>query len=340
MKIEQKELEPQLLQVSVAVSADDYLEIEKKRTSEVRRNAEFKGFRKGMVPASLIKKMYGEQILGEAVNQVVGEALENYLKEKEYRVMGEPLPSETQPENEWIDGNDFNFNFDVAITPEINIEPSKEDVVTKYNVSATAKEKKDLVERFKKYQEEDMKKAKEEGKEDKVVKTDEEIEKQVEDSLSAQLSSEADWRFNKDVRDYFVKKANLTLPSAFLKRWLIAANKEKLSAEDVEKEYPRFEEDFKWQLVRSYLFGKYKFEFSQDDLKESARAYVRYQYAMYGMQDLPDEILEGSVAEILKSREQVSRLMENVEEQKVLEKLKGEITVKSKKITSEKFREL
>ena len=333
MKIEQKELEPQVLQINVGIVAADYLEVEKKRTSEIRKNAEFKGFRKGMVPASLIKKMYGEQILAESVNQVVGEALENYLKEKEYRVIGEPLPSETQPENTWEDGNDFSFNFDVALTPEINLEPSKEDTVTKYAVSASAKEKKDMIERFKKFQQEDK-------REDKVVKTDEEIEKEVNDSLSSQLSSEADWKFNKDIRDYFVQKAAMTLPSSFLKRWLLAANKEKLSAEDIEKEYLKFEEDFKWQLVRSYLFGKYKFELSPEDIQESARGYVRYQYAMYGMADVPEEIINQSASEILKDRNQINRLMENVEEQKVLEKLKSEITIKSKKITSDKFREL
>jgi len=335
MKITKKELEPGVLRINVKVAAEDYAENERKRTAEVRRNADFKGFRKGNVPASLIKKMYGEQILGESVNQAVGEALEEYLKKGKYNILGEPLASEEQAEIVWESGNDFSFNFDVALRPEINVEPAKEDEITQYNISASAKEKKDAVENMKKFYEE---RKKEDEKFE--VKSDEEIEKEVSERLEGQLKGEADWRLNKDIRDYFVQKAGITLPADFLKRWLLDANKGKFSKEDIEKDYPNFEADFKWQLVRGYLMNKFGFKIEDKDLEEAAEAFVSYQYAMYGIGNVPAEILKEAAANVLKDQNQINRLLENVEDQKVLGKLRETVSLKSKKITSEKFREL
>lgn len=335
MKIEKKELENKVLRIILNVAAADYAELEKKRTSEVRRNADFKGFRKGNVPVSLIKKMYGEQILGEAVNQTVGEALEEYLKKGKYNILGEPLAAEDQEDAVWESGNDFCFKFDVALRPEINLEPAGTDEITQYNISASAKEKKEMAENMKKYYEE-QKKADEKAE----VKTDEEIEKEVAERLDSQLKSEADWRLNKDIRDYFVNKAGITLPADFLKRWLFEANKGKFSKEDIEKDYSNFESDFKWQLIRSYLMEKYGFKIEDKDLEEAARSYVSYQYAMYGLSGVPQELINEAAANLLKDQNQIGRLLESVEDQKVLEKLRSTVTLKAKKITSEKFREL
>ncbi|MBO7547200.1 MAG: trigger factor family protein, partial [Bacteroidales bacterium] len=75
MKVTEKKIDDLNLEVTVLVEKDDYASAEKKRLNETRRNAEFKGFRKGMVPASLIQRVYGGQILADAVNEVVSEAL-------------------------------------------------------------------------------------------------------------------------------------------------------------------------------------------------------------------------------------------------------------------------
>lgn len=332
MKVTKKQINAQLLEIAIEVVAADYAEIERKRTVEVRKNADFKGFRKGMVPASLIRKMYGEQILGEAVNQVVGEALENYLKENKMHVLGEPLASEKQPEVEWKDGNDFCFKFDVALSPEIKLEPSKSDEVAKYVISASAKEKTDMVANMKKFYAE--------KKDEKETKTDEEIEKEVDERLKSSLESESDYRLNQDIRKFYVDKAAMELPSDFLKRWLFEANKGKFTMDDINKEYDAFEADLKWQLVRGYLMDKYGFKIEQKDIEEAAEAYVSYQYAMYGLGNVPQDLIKEAAVNMLKEQSQVNRLVENVEDQKVMSKLRETITIKDKKITSAKFREL
>ena len=190
MKVKEKKIDDLNRQLTIEVAAADYAEIEKKKLAERRRTAEFKGFRKGMVPASLIKRVYGEQALVEAVNQVIGQALDKHITDKKLRILGEPLASEKQPQIEWADGNDFTFVFDLGLSPEVNVEVEKTDTVPSYTVSVAAKDKAPMIENMKKYYAEH----KEEGQEAKTdeAKTDEEIEKEVSERMKNQYQSEAE----------------------------------------------------------------------------------------------------------------------------------------------------
>ena len=325
--------------MTIEVEAADYAEIERKKLAERKRTADFKGFRKGMAPASLIKKFFGEQCLVEAVNQVLSQALDTHIKDNSLRIIGEPLSSENQPEVEWKDGNNFTFVFDLGLYPEINFDVVKDDKVPSYTVTISAKDKATMVENLKKYYEEKNKSAEEQSAA-KEEKSDEDIEKEAAERLEAQFKNEAEWRLSKDIRDYFVNKAGISLPEAFLKRWLLVANQGKVTKEDIEKEFDAFLADFRWQLVRGYLMKKYDLKIDEKDLQEAVEAFVTYQYAMYGLGNLPKEMIQEAVVNVLKNQEQVQRIAENVEDSKVMSKLKEEITLEPTKITSLKFKDL
>lgn len=344
MKVLQNRIDDLNLELTIEVEAADYAEIERKKLAERRRTADFKGFRKGMVPASMIKRVFGDQCLAEAVNQVVSSALDNHITENALRILGEPLSSEKQPEVEWVDGNNFTFVFDLGLYPEISFEVSKDDKVPSYTVSVSAKDKTTMVENLKKFYEERNKAAgeKKEGEEvaAEPAKSDEEIEKEAAERLDSQYKNEAEWRLSKDIRDYFVNKAAITLPEEFLKRWLLVANSGKVTKEDIEKEFDGFLADFKWQLVRGFLMKKYELKIEEKDIREAAEAFVAYQYAMYGLGNVPQKMIKESAVNVLQDQKQVERLAEQVEDSKVMAKLKEEMTLEATKITSAKFRDL
>ena len=146
MKIEQNRIDDLNLELSLTVTKEDYAENKKKRLNEYRKKAEFKGFRKGMVPMSLVEKMYGGNALVDSVNDVIAEALNNFIKENNLKVLGEPLPSEDTPHNVWEDGNDFNFKFDLAQNPEVSFELSSADEVPYYTITVTEAAKKEMKE--------------------------------------------------------------------------------------------------------------------------------------------------------------------------------------------------
>ena len=158
--------------------------------------------------------------------------------------------------------------------------------------------------------------------------------------IRANHTQEANYRFGGDVRKYFTEKAEIKLPEAFLKRWLVYANDGKYTPEEVEKEFPAFIEDFKWQLVRGYLMKKLGLKVEQKDLQEAAESYVAYQYAMYGMGNVPEDLIKSAARNVLEDENQMRRLEEQVEDNKTIAAVREKVTVQTKKISEDKFRAL
>ena len=434
MNIEQNSIDDLNLELSLTVTKEDYAENKKKRLNEYRKKAEFKGFRKGMVPMSLVEKMYGGNALVDSVNDIIAEALNNFIKENNLKVLGEPLPSEDTPHNVWEDGNDFNFKFDLAQNPEVSFELSSADEVPYYTINVTEAAKKEMKENIlKQYGSlEEGKKAKAddflivdfeqgdlkvegtyvalrsiaeaakasfvgvkagdvvevnvneafENETDRAamlkvskdelagldpmfkmtvknvktfvnaplteetfekafgVKTEAEFDAKIEERIRAEYAQEADFRFNKDARNFLVEKANVTVAENFLKRWIYVINDGKFTMEDIEKEWDLFIVDYKWQMVRSYLMEKYNVKVEEADLLASAKGFAAYQFAMYGMNNVPEEQLEAFAKNILSQEEQGRRILDQVENEKTVAAVREVVTLKKKKISVEKFREL
>ena len=105
--------------LTVKIEKADYQERVEKALKSFRKNAQMPGFRKGMVPASLVKKMYGKSALAEEVNKLLGESVYKYIEENKLNILGEPLPNEDkQPEVNFDTQEDFTFLFDIALAPD------------------------------------------------------------------------------------------------------------------------------------------------------------------------------------------------------------------------------
>ncbi len=333
MKVTPNKVDELNMQLVIEVEAADYADIERKKLAACRRKADFKGFRKGNVPPAMIKKVYGEQCLVESVNEVVYDALTGYIRDNGLKILGEPLFSESQKEQDWTDGASFCFTYDLGLNPELSFELEAGDELNQYEVTLDEEEKKSTVESMKKYYEENKK----EGEESK---SDEDIEKEACEYLNGRYREAAEWRLGRDIHDYFVKKSGVKLPEEFLKRWLIQTNEGKLSAEDVEKDFPGFVKDLEWQLVRNYLIEKFEFKVDKDYLHQLALDNVRYQYAMYGIKDMPNELLEDMAVNMLQDSKQLDRLAEQAQEKMVMDKIRSTVTLKPTAISSAEFNKL
>ncbi|MEN8224754.1 MAG: trigger factor [Bacteroidota bacterium] len=112
--------------VKIELVKEDYEEQVHTVLKDYQRKANMPGFRPGKVPMGLVKKMYGKAVLAEEVNKVISDSLENYLREKEIQTLGHPLPNEDRQEMIDFDTMDsFDFYFDIAVQPELNIELSE-----------------------------------------------------------------------------------------------------------------------------------------------------------------------------------------------------------------------
>ena len=138
MNIVRKDLDPNNAVVTLLIEKADYTEQVDKKLRETRKKANIPGFRPGMVPAGLIKKMYGKQLVAEEINKMVSDNLYNYIRENNVNLLGEPLPNETEQKVIDFDTQeDFEFIFDLGIAPEFEVELTKKDKVKFYTITVS-----------------------------------------------------------------------------------------------------------------------------------------------------------------------------------------------------------
>ena len=424
--------------LTVTLEKADWADAKKKKLNNFRAKADIKGFRKGMAPMSLIERLYGGQAMAEVVNCLISDAINKHIEDNKLRIIGEPLPTEKEFDNDWEKGETLSFEYEIGLYPDIKIDVTAEDAIPYYKVKVTEAAKKDyksnLLKQFgtmadaetlgeddfmtadfeqgetkvedtyvalrsmasdelkKDYvglkvgdtkevnvvetfaNETDrasmlhMKKEElaamdpvwkmtvksvktfkdaEESQEtyDKifgegVVTSAEQFDKKVAERLADEYQGESDYRFNMDARDYLVDKAKMELPEAFIKRWLLAANEGKFTMEDIEKEFDAFMKDFRWDIIRGELMKAHELKVTKDDMENEAKRYVSYQYAMYGLSNLPEEQMKDAANRILADQQQARRIYEKVENDLVFDYIKKTATLTKKSISLEKMREM
>lgn len=124
--------------ITVSVEKNDYEATVNDVLKNYRKKANMPGFRPGMVPAGLIKKMYGKAALAEEVNKILSKGLTDYIHAEKLNVLGEPLPNdEKQPVIDWENQTDYSFVFDVAMAPEFGVKLDTETTIPYYSISAS-----------------------------------------------------------------------------------------------------------------------------------------------------------------------------------------------------------
>lgn len=124
--------------LKIEIVKADYAEKLDKSMRSFRQKVALPGFRKGMVPMSMVKKMHGTQLLVDEINKLVSESLFNYIREKELNILGEPMPNETEQKDlNFTTQEDFEFCFDIAYAPKIDVSLNKRDKLTAYQVTVT-----------------------------------------------------------------------------------------------------------------------------------------------------------------------------------------------------------
>ena len=124
--------------LTVKLEKADYQEKVDKSLKKLRQKAQVPGFRPGMVPMSLVKKMYGKSVIAEEVNKALSEAVYKYIQDNNVSILGEPLPNEDkQPEIDFDTMEEFEFLFDIALAPEFKAEVSTKDKVDYYLIDVT-----------------------------------------------------------------------------------------------------------------------------------------------------------------------------------------------------------
>ena len=108
--------------LTVHLTEADYAPTVDKQIKEYTKRAQVKGFRPGMVPVGMVRKMYGKGILAEEINKMLGKAVDSYIKENNIKLLGEPLP--VQSNVDFDTDKDFDFQFELGLLPDFTLPES------------------------------------------------------------------------------------------------------------------------------------------------------------------------------------------------------------------------
>ena len=437
MKIVREQREQNTSLIRVTVGQEDYREEVEKALREYKRKANIPGFRPGMVPMGIIKKMYGKGVLAEQSYRKASNSVFEYLQKENIDYLGDVIPSEEQGAFDFDSGTEFEFVFEIGEAPELKLDLSEKDKLTYYKIKIDKKMHEDFrsnylrrygrlvdadavtsdealsvtldngdmriedayvglismpeeerkpfigkkvgdkmtvnvnelyrtpsqraavlqvkegelehikpefeleITRIRKFAEPELneeffKMAFPAGN----VTTAEQFEAFIDEQIASELRRESDYLFTLEVRDYLVKKADLKMPEAFLKRWLYTINEGKFTMEEIEKDFDQFLKMFTWNYIQKQIIKQENITVSADEATAEAKAFAQAQFAQYGMPSAPDDMLAGYAKQILENKEQGQKIYEKLYETKVVEAVKAKIKVSEKSVSAEEFAKL
>lgn len=442
MQFNQSEIKDLMTVLTLTVEPADYQEAVQKELKQLRQKANIPGFRPGMVPAGLVKKMYGKGVMAEVINKTISDALGKYIEEQHLNILGDPLPNEElTPKVDFDTQDTFTFAFDIALAPEFDASLNGHNKLTRYNIEVTDEMVNNQVEsyaqRFGDYVEADdvqdgdvikgllteqrengmtkenamlnpqymtdkdqaalfkgAKKGdvitfnpqkafqseveissllditKQEAKEltsdftfeiqgitrhqaakidgelfakvygENAITDEADFRAHVKAEIEENMAEDSDYKFGLDAKAAVMKKMEgLTFPEDFLKRWLHATN-EKLTDEEIDKDFPQMIEELKWHLAKDQLLKKYNINVEKEDVEDYAKKVAKMQFIQYGLMHVDDAYLTNYAQQMLKDENQLRGIVERVAEQKIYAALKTVVKLDEKSISHADFGKL
>jgi trigger factor len=446
MEITQNNIDELNAVVKIRLEQTDYFPQYESALSNYRKQVNMPGFRPGKVPMGLVKKQYGRAILAEEINKVLGKSLNQHIEDKELKVLGNPIPKESEnPEGDWDNPSSFEFEYELGLAPNVEIKLSKRKAFDFYVIKVDDKLiDKQVTEMTRRYGQlsdpdssgesdllmgtfveldkkgeikegglmhdatvslefiEDKKTAKRLvglTKGDKVVVDPHKVSKNHDDlarmlditheqthdittdfqltineikrltpaelnqetfdkvfgegvvsdekafrakiqkDLEDMFTKDSDRLFKRDFSKALIEQIDPKLPADFLKRWIAMANEKPLSAEQIEAEWPQYEQSLKWQLIENEVVKANDIDVSMEEISNHAVSMIAQQYAQYGM-PLQEEHLKTLAANALGNDKERQRIAELLYEDKVVDLLKEQANIREKKVSYDEFLKL
>ncbi len=172
------------------------------------------------------------------------------------------------------------------------------------------------------------------------VSNEQDFRQKIAEGIKGQLVANSDFRFLADVRRYMEQKVGeVQFPEALLKRIMLNNNKDK--GEDfVEKNFEGSIRELKWHLIKEKLVEKAAIKVEDDDVKQVAKGAIRQQFAQYGMNNVPDDVLDNYAEEQLKKGENVENFVERAIDIKLMQALKPMVKLNKKEISFDDFNKM
>ena len=439
MDITLEKQNPTSARLRVKLAEADYAPGVEAQVKEYSKKAQIKGFRPGKVPAGMIRKMYGKSLLVDAINKLLHESVNNYIKDNKIKILGEPLPERIE-NIDWDTQKEFDFSYELGLLPEFELNLGEMATVEGYKVEVdedTINEAYEHMQRqFGKTENPEVSEANDyifgelqqvdgdfktttlvplnklkanqdlfigkkkgdvitfnlmeafgndvnavanvtgAGKEkaaelsgnfeftidnisrteaapidqeffDKIfgpeaVKSREEFDAKVKETIEENYKAEADKVLNHKIVDKIVNETQIEVPREFMKKWLLAANEGKLTAEQIEENIENYERELKWSMIRNKIVEENGLKVTNEEVVNRTKEKM---LAQFNLPEVSEEMMESmnQFADSYLRQDNGKNYLNEYEAilaEKVIETLKEKMTVVEKTVTAEEFRNM
>ncbi len=170
-----------------------------------------------------------------------------------------------------------------------------------------------------------------------IVTSDEQFVEKIKEEINARNEEESKYRLKTDIKNKLIEKATFELPNDFLKKWLKATNEKEITDEILEKEYPAFEKDYRWQIVLNKYVKDNDLTVTDEEILEFGKKIAIAQFSQYGMNNVPEQYVNEMAEKVLKNAKDKARYKEVLLEEKVINIIKETLKTEPKDITKEEF---
>ena len=435
--------------VKINLTKEDYEPKVNTAIKKLQKKADMKGFRPGMVPMPVVKKMYGNSVLAEEINNELNDQMWKYIQDNNLNILGQPIPAPEQPLLD-IDINNMqevNFTYEVGHAPDFDLSYiDRGPTFTKYKIEVSEQMIDEEVERIRKrfatYEypdtvgsndilsltiEElnedgslkeggvstvssimadlmkpehradflslkkhesitknawdlmdrdregiaknilnltDLTKMDEVGNSFKMtlnnitrsksaemdeaffkkvygeggVTTETEMRDKIKGELESYLDGQSDGFLVNDLYKGIMDHVDFPLPDDFMKRWLKVANEKKITEEEIEKDYPKFSKQLRWDLITRRIIRENDIKNTAEELQERARMQTIQQLYGYGLRDLGGDWIQEFMDKQLKDKKYMDQVNDQLLTDKVMFAIKAKVKLDTKPISMEDFK--
>jgi trigger factor len=170
-----------------------------------------------------------------------------------------------------------------------------------------------------------------------AVNSEKELRERMAKDLEGMFVNDSDRIFTRAVYNDLLEKTKVVLPDAFLKRWIRSSNKDPITLEEIEKDYVKYAENLKMQLIQGNIFKTHDIKLDNQEVIEFTKGLIVSNYAQYGMPVPEDRELTESAISVLKNKEEANRVYDMMAENKLTEFFKKTVKLNEKEVSYDDF---
>ena len=170
-----------------------------------------------------------------------------------------------------------------------------------------------------------------------TVTSEDQLRERIKEDLKKMFANDTNRVLNQKMVDELVEKTKVDLPEDFLKRWILMSSKEEVTPEQIEADFDGYLKSLKWQLIQNKIIKENDLKVEPQEAVDYTKGLLVNQFAQYGMPAPEDEQLEAQAKNVLSNQEEANRIYDNLYADKIMNYLKGIVTINEKALPYDKF---